>query len=174
MKPLLLIALTFCALPQFSLAQEHEKPAKSGHGSVAEKSVSWGFGLPYSLKHQLPGANLRGYYNVGEHFCIGPEFSYLRSSEEQILDAEFVMHYIIETPIVGLYPLLGANYTWEQEEGHETEGAWGFAYGGGMHRNFKHFSLFAEYSRVEGPLQDDFVSLGMLFHIHFGSKPEVH
>lgn len=129
------------------------------------RSWSLGVGVPYSFHAESIGFNSRLYYNMGHAFCFGPEFSYFKTEELQILDFDFLAHYIFETPISGVYPLFGVNYTMEEEHGH-SEGALGVVFGGGLHRNFSSLTVFAEYAHVQSELADDFVTLGVMYTFH--------
>jgi len=132
------------------------------HCFFKERSVSIGIGLPYSFHAKAVGFNARLYYNMGHRFCFGPEFSYFKTDELEILDVDFIAHYIFETPITGVYPLLGINYTQETSHGH-SEGAPGLVFGGGLHRNFGSLTALAEYARVQSPLADHFITMGIMY-----------
>lgn len=153
-----------------SLGQE-EKNEESNYEHPClfeERSLTVGVSAPYSIDLNSPGLNLRMYYNVGESICFGPEYSYFKKGDLEIVDFDFVIHYIFDLKWIGLYPLLGANYTIELENGHngsENHASPGLLIGGGIHRNFKNFSVFAEYSRVELGLNDQFIAAGLLYTI---------
>lgn len=131
------------------------------HCLMEENSFSFGIGIPYSINENHIGINSRLYYNVGESLCFGPEVSYFNSTESEIWDMDLAVHYIIETPWVGLYPLGGLNYTRETKPHFEE--AFGFLWGAGLHRNVQSFTLFAEYSRVESKLAEQFISAGIMY-----------
>lgn len=162
----LLAAALYC----YSLAKAQHGEAKAHdvegfhHCYFEERSFSVGGSVPYSFHAASPGVNARLYYNIGEAICFGPEFSYFQTEEASIQDFNFIGHYIFETKWTGIYPLLGVNYTIENEDHHSAK-AWGLAIGGGLHRNFHRFTLFAEYAHVQSDLKDDFVSLGCLFNL---------
>tara|TARA_R110002050_G_scaffold300621_1_gene470989 strand:+ start:12071 stop:12577 length:507 start_codon:yes stop_codon:yes gene_type:complete len=134
------------------------------HCYYPENSVTIGVGSTYSFKLNTVGVNTRVYYNVGEKWCFGPEFSYVEGSEETLYDMSFIGHYIIETPLVGIYPVVGGNYSIEKSEDNSIS-AFGIVFGGGVHRNFKNFTVFGEYTHIQSQLQDDFVSLGLMFTV---------
>jgi len=113
------------------------------------------------------GIHLRGYYNLkGEHICFGPEYSYFFSRTENINGTEvtkklsevnFNIHYIFELDEKwGVYPLLGANVTFEKEEIEllngefieEKETIYGANLGFGVHRSFGEWVVFAEYDHL--------------------------
>jgi hypothetical protein len=149
----------------FSLSMSAQKEDESEkkefhHCFFNEKSISTGAGAIYSVPNELVGLSVKAYYNFGESWCVGPEVNYIQSAEKSLLDINLVAHYIIETPWVGVYPLVGVNYTSESEENGHSNSAFGGMYGAGMHRNFNRVSLFAEYSRVESKLADQFISIG--------------
>ena len=143
---------------------ETEKSEFDHHALLEERSFTFGLGLPYSFVLNAPGINSRFYYNIGEHICFGPEFSFFSTDEENIYDINFVGHYIFETKIAGIYPLAGANYTIETFEEEETEEAFGLVTGIGLHRAFNRFIVFGEYSHVFSELSDDFVTVGVMYH----------
>lgn len=59
--------------------------------------------------------------------------------------------------------MVGINYTEEEEEHHESKSEFGFLWGAGMHRNIKKITVFAEYTRLESELQDQFITVGLLY-----------
>ena len=134
------------------------------HCLFEENSFTIGLGATYSFQLEGMGVNSRLYYNVGEHVCFGSEFSYLKKGEESIYDISLIGHYIFETKLVGIYPVLGANYTKESDE-HESEEAFGAVFGGGIHRNFGKLTAFTEYTHIESTLRDDFVTLGLMINL---------
>lgn len=153
------------ALSQTLIAQNdiHEEKNYEGHHCFNKHdSFSIGAGMPYSFHFEAPGINARGYYNVNHQICFGPEFSFIQNSEASVFDIDIVGHYIFETPLVGIYPVAGVNFTQERSS-HERAESFGALFGGGIHRNFKRFIVFTEYTHIEGALQDDFVTLGLLY-----------
>ena len=160
-----LVILCNVAYAQHSTHKEIEdhEGTEFHHCYFEERSFSAGGSLPYSFEAEAPGINVRLYYNIGENICFGPEFSYFKTEAIAIQDFNFIGHYIFETPWVGVYPLVGGNYTVESD-GHETENALGLVLGGGLHRNFHRITVFAEYAHVKSHLKDDFLSLGCLFN----------
>ena len=157
----LAFVLSFIVFNSFS--QEEEKEAH--HCLFEEKSLSVGIAAPLSLDLLAPGVNLRMYYNVGERICFGPEYSFLKKGDVEVVDFNFVGHYIFETKWVGIYPLVGANYSVESEENlvKEIDAAFGIVFGGGLHRNFNNITMFAEYSRVEFGITDQFITGGVMY-----------
>lgn len=161
-KGFLIILLFFSS--QYTVAQEEENEEEFHHCLLGESSFILGLGAPYSFELNKVGINTRIYYGMGENICFGPEFSYFKNEEIEIWDIDFVIHYIIETPWLGIYPVAGINYTNESVVGEVSEKEYGFLWGVGMHRNFKKVIAFAEYTRVESPLHDQFVTLGLMYH----------
>ena len=138
------------------------------HTHFDEHSLTLGLGLPYSNAINSVGFNFRMYFNLEEHICFGPEYSYFKTDEYEIVDFDLIGHYIFETPVVGIYSLIGGNYTVEtdlSELEEETEEGFGLIYGIGIHRNVKDFTFFAEYTRVEFGLDDQLISTGIMFTI---------
>lgn len=143
-----------------SKAGEHEPGGAHGH------PLTVGVAVPYSFHLGVPGANLRMYYNQNEHICFGPEYAWFRKGDIEVVDFDLVIHYVFHTKWLGLYPLLGANYTIEMETAHgerETVARPGVLFGAGVHRVFRNFTLLVEYSRVELGVVDDFVTLGLMY-----------
>lgn len=163
------LILVFLFVSSRISAQEEEK---TDHCYVEPNSMSIGIAVPYSIKESGVGINSRLYYNVKEKWCFGPEFSFTPSTEKELFEANFVIHYIIKVPVVGLYPLAGFNYSWEQSEMHGNHEGRGFLWGAGMHRNIKSFTLFGEYSRLEGSMADQFVTLGLFYRFELRTKHE--
>ena len=156
--------LLFAILPLGSYAQTKEENEESNHHCLfEEKSVTVGLGTSYSLNLETIGINSRVYYNLGEHICFGPEFSFFKKDEEKVYDIDIIGHYIFETKLAGLYPLIGLNYTIE-ESTHHTEKEFGVVFGAGAHRNFNKITVFAEYAHVESDLKDDFITIGLMLN----------
>jgi hypothetical protein len=145
-------------------AQEEFKEEEYHHCLLGESSLIIGLGVPYSFELKTAGINSRFYYGTGENLCFGPELSYFKKDEVEILDIDFVIHYIIETPWLGIYPVVGINYTKEHEEGHSDKNEYGFLWGIGMHRNLKKIIVFTEYTRIESALHDQFITAGLMYH----------
>lgn len=163
LRPFLFLFLFSLFVPFKIAAQEQKKESSF----LEENSISIALSLPYSLELETPGINGRVYYNIKEHLCFGPEFTVLQTKELQVLDVDFVVHYIIDLPLVGIYPAFGLNYTWESSELHEDKSGAGILWGAGFHRNYKRFTAFAEYTRVDGEISDQFVSIGLFYHFYF-------
>lgn len=152
----------FCVFSaQAQLDEPIIKDSDIHHCFFEENSISGGIGAPYSLEFNQGGFNTRFYFNYKEHIGIGPEFTFLRTGDLTIFDVDIVGHYVFELPLVGVYPMIGANYTYE--DAVHSEEAFGFVWGAGVHRNINRFTLFAEYTRIESDLQDSFVTAGVLF-----------
>lgn len=147
-------------------AQSSEKQSKEDfhHCLFEENSFSIGLAIPYGYKVNAFGVNSRFYYNIRENICFGPEISYFNGKSFSAMDIDFVIHYIIETPIAGIYPVIGASYIKEIEEDH-NKSALGVLWGGGIHRNVRNLTFFAEYTKVTGQLGDQFISSGLLYTI---------
>ena len=149
-------------------AQDRDEESSEGnedefhHCFFSHNSVTLGLGTTYSIPHEQAGISGRVYFNTHEKWCIGPEFSYIRKGDKNLADLNLVVHYIFETPLLGIYPVVGANYSYEAEHEH-SESSFGMVYGGGVHRNFKKVSIFSEYTRVQGKISDQFISAGMIF-----------
>lgn len=137
-----------------------------------ESSFTIGTSAIYGLDFNGAGINGRLYYNMTEHFCLGPEFSYLTSSDKSLYDVNLIAHYIFDVEGIGIYPVGGLNYSKENKttslHGAESEEALGIVTGAGIHRNFKRLTVFAEYSHHFSAIPDDFLNLGFL--LMFNSK----
>lgn len=161
----MLLISCFMYTDNYAQEQHQNEEEFNHHCNLEERSLTLGLGAPYSFGIESIGINFRMYYNIGEQLCFGPEYSYFKNEEYEIIDFDFVGHYIFETKLIGIYPLFGGNYTIENElkPETETEDSFGIIYGVGVHRNFNNLAFFAEYSRVEFGLEDQFVSAGILF-----------
>ena len=158
---ILILALSL-AIPCFG-QEHHQEEEFEHHCEFEEGSLTLAIGAPYSFEIESVGVNFRMYYNIGEKICFGPEYSYFRNEEYEIVDFDFIVHYIFETHLVGIYPLFGGNYTVEVDRiDEETEEAFGVVYGAGIHRNFSNWTIFAEYSRIELGIDDQFVTVGIM------------
>ncbi len=155
--------LVFYILTTSAMAQEVPAPDEFHHCLFEEKSFSVGLGAIHAFETQLTGINGRLYYNLGENFCFGPEYAGFSSDQMESQDLNLVAHYIFETPWLGIYPIGGINYTWEKAAEHVPEKGFGLVYGLGFHRNVRSLTLFSEYARREGDLQEQSISAGILF-----------
>lgn len=161
MKKLILFNLFFISCLQLITGQNEEHDDDSG-----EHSITIGAGIEYSDELSKVGNNIRAYYNIGEHICFGPEYSYFKKDDLELFDINLVAHYIFELPYVGFYPLIGANYSKEVEEtftSKESESAYGVVFGAGFHKTFKNVTVFIEYSRLESDLADNFGTFGLMY-----------
>ncbi len=159
--------LSFCVLSISAFSQEEaEKEGEFSHHCLnEERSLTIGLAGIYSNELESIGIHGRMYYNIGESICFGPEYSFIKTEEIEIVDFDFVGHYIFETPWVGIYPLVGVNYSVEEELEHdETIAEVGLVFGAGIHRNFKNFTGFIEYSRVEYGIEDQFITFGLMYN----------
>jgi hypothetical protein len=160
-----LLLLSASAQAQHETNAEEEGSEDFNHHCLFKRnSISIGVGGTYSIPLSASGVNTRAYYNIGEHICFGPEFSFFRKEELKVLDFNIIGHYVFETKLVGIYPLIGMNYTIEKDT-HESESALGVVFGGGFHRNLGLFTVFAEFSHVESHLRDDFITVGAMINI---------
>ncbi|WP_160114818.1 outer membrane beta-barrel protein [Aquimarina sp. AU474] len=135
-----------------------------------------GFAPSLELEEELIGINGRFYYGLNEQICFGPEVTYFpyqsidSDNELAILDLNVNVHYIFEvSEKLGFYPLTGINYTIEKErlieqnDQNEEENEFGLNYGFGAHYNLKKFFAFAEFKGVSGKLNDEFITIGVIF-----------
>ena len=163
----LIITLFFFVLSNFAWAQEETERHLC---LVEENSFSVGMGGVYSFDLETTGINGRFYYNIRENICFGPEFSYIKTDEVEVFDFDVVAHYIFETPWLGIYPVVGINYSAENilhtKSEHESEAGFGVIYGFGIHRNIKRFTIFTEYSRLNGAFKDQFLTLGAIYRFN--------
>lgn len=167
------LSIILIALPLTLSAQTPKKPDEptqpekkydTHHCFFAHQSVSIGLGAEYTTIFDVTGINAKVYYNLGEKFSLGPEFSYFKKEKEEIFDYNLVVLHIFETPWVGLFPLIGGNYTHEKNA-NENKTAFGVIAGAGIHRNFNRFTIAIEYSRVFSKLPDEFITFGLMFNI---------
>jgi len=154
-----------------------------GISEAQGQRYSLGGGPTYATNTEVIGLNVRGYYNINEHICFGPEFSYFLPKKEsehgeeielQLWEANYNIHYIFHTiKHVGLYPVGGINFTQEREkikrnidllETEHVESAWGLNLGGGLHYNTSSFEIFGEYKYVVSTLEDHFLTIGFFYN----------
>ena len=165
-----LLICCFLFFPLLLCAQEIEK--KEHENSI----FIIGLGGVLELEESLYGVNGRFYYGINETFCFGPEISYFPyqsteyDSEKSIIDLNINAHYIFEFHHkLGLYPLLGFNYTIDKirltdnPEESESESEVGINYGFGAHYNLSHYFIFSEFKGVVGPLSAEFVTTGVIY-----------
>ena len=144
----------------------------------AQQGWMGGIGASLAFEQELFGANARLYYGPNATFCFGPEvtvFPYqgvAEGYEIRLVDLNVNAHYIFElSHTVGVYPLAGFNYSLERErlildkDEIEKENAAGLNYGFGIHFNLNHLFLFSEFKGVTGALNDQFVTVGIIFSL---------
>ena len=163
--------------------------------SVYAQSFSVGGSAEYNLTIDAPGANFRGYYNIGREVCFGPEItlSFPKKVVENgfeedafIFETNLNAHYIFEVveEKFSFYPLLGLNYTSERIEFTELETGisetenevfFGVNIGAGIHIPFKNVQPFIEYHYIAGELDEHVISVGLLYMLNRGrDEKEAH
>ena len=162
--------------------------------SLSAQKFALGGGVPFNVSTEAVGLNLRAYYNLNEKICFGPELSYffptteIHEDEEigtKVIEFNFNAHYIFElTHKIGIYPVIGLNYTIEKEEikylneertEDEYHRTFGMNIGGGFHIPLSKFTPFAEYEYVLGDLKEHIITLGVFFHLsHHEEGEESH
>ena len=98
MKKLVLFGFFIISCFQLMIGQNEEHHS---HDSSNERSINIGAGIEYSDELNAVGSNLRAYYNIGEHICFGPEYSYFKKDDVELFDVNLVAHYIFELPFGG-------------------------------------------------------------------------
>lgn len=163
-KSALILSLVLSAFN--CIAQDELETEFEHHCNFEERSITVGLGVPFAFETAAPGINLRVYFNIAEKICFGPEYSYFKNEDIEIVDFDFIGHYIFETKWVGIYPLVGANYTVETEYHSEelVTASLGLVMGAGVHRNFKYITVFVEYSRIELGINDQFIAGGLMYN----------
>ena len=150
--------------------------------SIVGQHISLGGGIPYNASKEHTGLNLRGYYNIGEQICFGPEFTVFfpktvthinEEIQTSIWEINFNAHYIFEvSEKLGMYPIIGFNYTREIEDitilstgltDKKTHQYIGLNIGGGFHLPQPKFVPFIEHEYVVGDLSDHIITVGLFF-----------
>ncbi len=153
--------------------------------SKAQQGWMVGIAPSIELNEHLFGANARLYYGPNDHFCFGPEvtlFPYQEIDDEYeltVTELNLNAHYIFElTHKLGMYPLTGINYTIEKERlieqsnRNEEENEFGLNYGFGIHYNLGSLYAFTEFKGVVGKLNDEFISIGVIFSLFSKQEEE--
>lgn len=159
----------------FSTYAQEEKPIGLTRNHC---SYSLGLGPGYAFGPEAWGLGGRFYFNRGRHFCFGPEVAYYFTDQSFAEEGEYLFetnlnaHYIFWlNHSLAFYPVGGLNYTLEKEaSAHEaalhTVEALGLNLGGGVHAEYRHWILFAEYKYLLSQLQETFFTAGILFTFH--------
>lgn len=132
------------------------------------KSYLVGTALSLDLHQFSPLLNLRAYYNLEKHICVGLEYSNNFSREENEQEINAVGHYIFDVFGIGVYPLVGFGILRNSKELHsEKNNHIGGKVGLGLHRNYKHLTFFMEYShgRYNNNFAKNIASVGILYEI---------
>lgn len=150
--------------------------------------VGWmpGVGPSIAPSSSLAGINTRVYYGVNERFCFGPEISFFpyqqlnNEYDTQLWEANVNAHYVFEVAHrLGLYPLSGFNYSFENERSLVNSNeiakhnAPGLNYGVGLHYSINNIIVFTEYKGVVSELSDEFFTLGAVILLT-KPKPKDH
>jgi hypothetical protein len=135
-------------------------------------TATWSFNL------ETPGINARAYFFLNKYICFGPEFTYFfekttigENDDITITNAftfDFNSHYVFEVMEhhrLGIYPILGLNYTNEKETEHgEThlDEAFGLNLGAGFETPLSEkIHLFSEFIHTFSTIQDNVLFLGV-------------
>ncbi len=151
----------------------------------AQEVLVVGGGPSIELENSLYGINGRLFYGPNERFCFGPEVTYFpyqeidEENELSVIDLNVNAHYFFElAPELEIYPLTGVNFTIEQErllandDEVEEESDFGINYGIGIHYNFGKLYVFSEFKGILGKLNDEFITVGVLFSLKSHAKEE--
>lgn len=145
--------------------------------TLEAQPIALGIGGTYSSDMNRVAPNLRAYIFPNKHICIGPEISVFSKHKEVgeegisklLIEYNVTGHYIFElTKKLGIYPLMGLNFTTEQEiflNETESTSAFGLNLGGGIHYNQGRFFPFIEYKYVVSSLDQHAISLGILYNL---------
>lgn len=163
LRYLILLGLLVCTRSVYAQNDDEQTVTDFHHCFFEENTISVGIGPKVSLSQNLLGLNSRVYYNMGEHWCFGPEVSLLQQGEKTVGELSIISHYIIETPWVGIYPIIGGTFS-QEEEGEHKESGIGATYGAGMHRNFGRVTGYMEYSGFVGFSSDQYWGLGIMYN----------
>ena len=127
----------------------------------------------WSTHIKTPGINVRAYFFANDKICFGPELTYFfeKNTGENTINTfamDFNGHYVFETlnHHLGIYPILGLNFTREKEvenisgESH-IQNAFGVNIGGGLETPITHrINLFSEFIHTFSELEDSVFYLG--------------
>ena len=160
---------------------------------LSGQNYSVGGGIAYNATLDTPGLNLRGYHNIGESFCFGPEFGIFlpketiegdKKEQKFIWEVNLIAHYIFELhEKIGVYPIAGLNYTNEKEtieylstgeSEKETIDAFGLNIGAGFHLPFKQVTPFAEYTYIASSLSEHTIIVGLFFTLGERTEEETN
>ena len=145
------------------------------------QSIMVGLGGTYGTSVDQLGVNARVYYGLNEQLCFGPEISYFpqvshKGESIRLNEYGFVVHYIFEVEEkLGLYPLIGINYSVENTEEHgvyEVQNAIGATFGGGLHLEMKNILPFVEYKYITGGLSQSTFSVGIIYNFSLKQKQQ--
>jgi len=136
----------------------------------AQEVLVVGGGPSIELENSLYGINARLFYGPNERFCYGPEVTYFpyqeidEENELSVIDLNVNAHYFFElAPELEIYPLTGVNFTIEQErllaDDNEVD-------------NFGKLYVFSEFKGILGKLNDEFITVGVLFSLKSHAKEE--
>lgn len=123
-----------------------------------KSSVNLGVSYLHSLTVNEPGATIKVNFNLTERLGLGTEFS-TSNFESDKLDVGVNSSFIFDVVGIGVSPVVGADY-------HITPQKIVFVSGFGIHKNFKRLTLFTDYSHHFLAKAEDFMSIGLLFHIY--------
>lgn len=163
------ISIIFLLLTAFCKAQHNEITIASGSVYGTDiKEAGLSFGIGFTNTH---------------HLSLGTEVSFFpkhKLNEENIslFELNVLTHYIVDVnKHLMIYPLIGINYSVENEEKHEVyehTKAFGLDVGAGIHYKLNHFIPFFEYKDIIGLLHQHTYSVGIMYSIESHHKNEIH
>ncbi|PWJ44233.1 outer membrane beta-barrel protein [Sediminitomix flava] len=157
------------------------------------QTFSIGTSAVYGDDIEEAGFNLRGMVHLDKHIGLVAEYTTFHQHDEIAhheleqkrlweinLNAEYNIHLLKH---LGIYPLVGLNYSHELEDIHELTGAethsytaqnhdshheinsFGMNLGAGIHYELGHFEPFVEYGHLFSDLPQNVFSVGLMYHI---------
>ena len=140
--------------------------------SIAQR-YSIGAAAVYGTEIESLGYQVRAYYNIHHKTCFGPELTYFPKTSH-VIDGENTdvsltefnfnghHHFNIGVKYLGVYPLAGLNWS-REEEGEETNEAFGINIGAGLHYSKKKWTIFTEIIHLTGELSEQTILLGFFY-----------
>lgn len=153
------VVAVLMVLVQIGFAQEIPE---YHHCYFPESSINGALSYSHSLTENKPGAAVKLNYNFTEKLGAGVEFSTIEFDAKK-LDFGLQTFYVFDVLGAGISPAIGINYKLTAQET-------AFVLGGGVHRNFKRLTLFADYVHHFSDEPENFISIGLMYNLYHFEK----
>lgn len=177
MKTLAILLIAFLSFEEFADAQSFSIGTAAVYGDDIKEA---GINIRGMVQLNNPLGFVAEYTAFNEHNEVSKRETESKRLWEINLNAEYNIHI---TKHFGIYPLVGLNFSAEQEDkedfdsqgnlytkgnahsSHHEMNKVGLNLGGGLHYEIGHFEPFIEYGHLFSALRQNLFSVGFMYHI---------